>query len=143
MFENYQFTIVMVDDDEDEIFITEWLLRKSGIVNEFASERKPERLFSTLSGLHTSERVEQKIIVLLDVNMPKQDGFEMLSLIRKSPKFRDIPVIMLSTSDDPMDIANARRLGANGYLVKPFGSEAFFSALANAPQVKHQLVLAA
>lgn len=143
MVANVESTIVMVDDDEDEVFITEWMLKKCGIVNEFVSERKPERLFSTLSEINGFENSGQKIIVLLDINMPKQDGFEMLSLIRKSPQFRDIPVIMLSASDNAVDIANARRLGANGYLVKPFQSDAFFSALANAPQVKHQLVFAA
>ncbi len=44
-------TLVLVDDDEDEVFITERLVRRSGIANEFVSERKPECLFSTLSDL--------------------------------------------------------------------------------------------
>ena len=138
-----QFTIVMVDDDEDEVFITRRLVRRSGIVNDFISERKPEDLFATLESIHDKDDRATDIIVLLDINMPRQNGFETLRKIRGNAKFASAPVIMLSASDNEADMVDASELGANGYLVKPFQSDKFFSALNDVPQVRHQLVLTA
>jgi DNA-binding response OmpR family regulator len=138
-----QFTIVMVDDDEDEVFITRRLVRRSGIVNDFISERKPENLFSTLDSIHDKASPPADVIVLLDINMPRQNGFETLRKIRENAKFADAPVIMLSASDNEADIVDASQLGADGYLVKPFRSDTFFAALNDVPRVRHQLVLAA
>lgn len=138
-----QFTLVMVDDDEDEVFITRRLVRRSGIVNDFISERKPERLFSTLASLHHNGQERDNVIVLLDINMPRQDGFETLRRLRQEPDFKEVPVIMLSASDNEADMEDAAKLGADGYLVKPFRSDAFFAALNKVPEVKHQLISAA
>jgi DNA-binding response OmpR family regulator len=98
-------------------------------------------LFPTLSSIHANKESGSNTIVLLDINMPRQDGFETLSKIRKDKTFRDIPVIMLSASDNEADMATAAKLGADGYLVKPFQSDVFFAALNHVPQVRHQLVL--
>lgn len=138
-----QFTILMVDDDEDEVFITRKLFRRSGIVNDFISERKPERLFSALSNVHENGSAAENVIILLDINMPRQDGFETLGKIRENPTYKDVPVIMLSASDNENDMELASELGANGYLVKPFSGEAFFAALDSVPQIRHQLVFGA
>jgi DNA-binding response OmpR family regulator len=138
-----QFTIVMVDDDEDEVFITRRLVRRSGIVNDFISERKPENLFATLESIHDKGNDVADVIVLLDINMPRQNGFETLRKIRGNAKFASAPVIMLSASDNEADMVDASELGADGYLVKPFQSDKFFSALNDVPRVRHQLVLAA
>ena len=138
-----QFTIVMVDDDEDEVFITRRLVRRSGIVNDFISERKPENLFATLESIHVKGNDVADVIVLLDINMPRQNGFETLRKIRGNAKFASAPVIMLSASDNEADMVDASELGADGYLVKPFQSDKFFSALNDVPRVRHQLVLAA
>jgi two-component system response regulator len=143
MANDQQFTILMVDDDQDEVFITRKLVRKSGIVNAFISERKPENLFPTLSNIYSSMDAKNKVIILLDVNMPRQDGFETLEKIRDSENFSDVPVVMLSASDNEADVAHASALGANGYMVKPFRSDLFFACLSDVPRVKHQLVLAA
>ena len=140
---NADVTIVMVDDNADEIFLTRKLVRRDGIINNFVSERKPERLFETLADLRRAGVDTRKIILLLDINMPRVDGFEVLKQVRASSAYRDVPVIMLSASDDVADMAQATALGANGYLVKPFSGEDFFSVLNNVPQVKHQLVPAA
>ena len=133
-----EFTLVMVDDDHDEIFLTRRLLRKEGIVNNFIFESKPERLFETLEGLRKGN--QEKIIILLDARMLGQDGFATLKRIRSSEHFKDVPIIMLSGSDDEADMCEALSLGASGYVTKPFGGDKFFAALSNVPQVKHQLV---
>ncbi|EEF58586.1 response regulator receiver protein [Pedosphaera parvula Ellin514] len=57
-------------------------------------------------------------LVLLDVNMPKRDGFEVLQWIKQHPQMKKLIVVMLTSSDEPMDIKRAYELGANSYLVK-------------------------
>lgn len=133
-------TIVMVDDNIDEIFLTRRLVRRDGIVNNFVSEKKPERLLETLAELEDSGIDRSQILILLDVKMPRSDGFETLKRIRGHARFKDVPVIMLSASDDEADMFESFDLGANGYVVKPFSADEFFAALTNLPQVKHRLV---
>lgn len=133
-------TLVMVDDNADEIFLTRRQVRRDGIVNNFVSEKKPEHLLTTLSELSKMGVDKDKIIVLLDVNMPRLNGFEMLKQIRENATFKHVPVIMLSASDDESDMFEAFDLGASGYVVKPFKADEFFAALSNLPQVKYQLV---
>src|SRR4051794_32644865 len=133
-------TLVMVDDNADEIFLTRRLVRRDGIINNFVSEKKPERLLDTLGELRGMGVDPQKIIVLLDINMPRSDGFETLRRIRADADFKNVPVFMLSASDNEADVMEAMALGANGYMVKPFQGEEFFAALNNVPNVKHRLV---
>lgn len=134
-----QFTLVMVDDNADEIFITRKLVRRNGIINSFVSERRPEDLIDTLDHLTTVGVDPRQMILLLDVNMPRLNGFELLTQLRLHETYRDVLILMLSASDNEADMAEAMRLGANGYLVKPFSAEDFFSALTGAPHIKYQL----
>jgi DNA-binding response OmpR family regulator len=138
-----EITLVMVDDNADEIFLTRRLVRRDGIVNNFVSEKKPERLFDTLGDLRSIGVDPQKIIILLDINMPRADGFDTLRRIRANAEYKAVPVFMLSASDNEADVMEAMALGANGYMVKPFTGDDFFAALNNVPHVKHRLVPAA
>lgn len=135
-----EITLVMVDDNADEVFLTRRQVRQSGIVNNFVSEKKPEKLLETLTHLGTTGVDKSKIMVLLDINMPRLNGFETLKKMRSDREFKDVPVIMLSASDDASDMFEAFDLGANGYIVKPFRADEFFAALSNLPQVKYQLI---
>jgi two-component system response regulator len=133
-------TLVMVDDNADEIFLARRQVRRDGIVNNFISEKKPEHLLETLAELRKMGVDKDKIIVLLDIKMPRLDGFETLKQIRADDVFKNVPVIMLSASDDEADMFEAFDLGASGYVVKPFKADEFFAALSNLPQVKYQLM---
>jgi len=130
----------MVDDNADEIFLTRRQVRKEGIVNNFVSERKPERLIEMLGELSEAGIDKSKLLILLDIKMPRSNGFDTLGVLRAHPQYKDVPVIMLSVSDDETDMFEAFDLGANGYVVKPFKADEFFAALTNIPSVKHQLV---
>jgi two-component system response regulator len=132
-------TMVMVDDNLDEIFLARRQVRNQGIVNHFVSERKPENLMRTLTDLHNSDE-SGNILVLLDIKMPRTDGFEVLREIRANKRFKELPVIMFSASDDEADIAESAKLGANGYLVKPFTIDSFIGALGTVPEMKYNLV---
>jgi two-component system response regulator len=129
----------MVDDNIDEIFLTRRQVRRDGIVNNFISEKKPERLMETLGELRQMG-LQQNVLILLDINMPRVGGFDLLKTIRADGRYKDIPVIMLSASSEEADMFDSFDLGANGYIVKPFKADEFFAALTNIRQVKYQLV---
>jgi DNA-binding response OmpR family regulator len=135
-----EITLVMVDDNTDEIFLTRRQVRRDGIVNNFVSEKKPENLLQTLTHLGKTGVDKSKIMVLLDINMPRTNGFETLRKVRADREFKDVPVIMLSASDDAADMFEAFDLGASGYIVKPFKADEFFAALTNLPDIKYQLI---
>lgn len=64
-------------------------------------------------------------LVLLDINMPKKDGFEVLKEVKSDPKLRHIPIVMLTTSDNPRDIEKTYLNYANAYVTKPVDVEKF------------------
>jgi CheY-like chemotaxis protein len=135
-----EITMIMVDDDVDEIFLTRRQVRRDGIVNHFVSERRPERIIETLSELVAMGADPHRFLMLLDIKMPRIDGFETLKTIRRHGRFKHMPIIVLSASDDESDMFEAINLGASGYIVKPFKADEFFTALTNLPQVKYRLV---
>lgn len=68
-------------------------------------------------------------LVVLDVNMPRMDGFEALERLRRDPAMDDVPVVIFSTSDRAEDIARSKELGASGYVQKPLRLDAFTEAV--------------
>ena len=68
-------------------------------------------------------------LILLDLKMPKSDGFEVLENIKKNDEMKKIPVIVLTSSDRTADIERAYALGCNSYIVKPVNFEKFIKAL--------------
>jgi CheY-like chemotaxis protein len=72
-------------------------------------------------------------LILLDLNMPKMGGFEVLRQIRENQELRKIPSVVLTTSADPMDKEDALRLGAAGFQTKPMSPESFTELLGNFP----------
>jgi CheY-like chemotaxis protein len=126
-------TIVMVDDNLDEIFLTRRQLQRDGVLDAFVEESRPERLLCTLDGLAQKGGDLAELIILLDINMPRLNGFDVLRQLRASDDYRDVSVIMLSASDDDADKTQARNLGADGYIVKPLTTEALRTAVASRP----------
>lgn len=102
-------TILMIDDDAALLRLTELNMTKAGY--RFVSAQHG------IAGLQMLER-EQPALVLLDVSMPKLDGWETCRLIRE---VSDIPIIMLTARDDEASKARGLDLGADDYLTKPFG----------------------
>jgi two-component system response regulator len=69
-------------------------------------------------------------VVLLDVNMPLVNGFEVLREIRADDRLREVPVVMLTSSAEPRDLTDSYALGANSYVVKPVDIDDFFTTVA-------------
>lgn len=70
-------------------------------------------------------------LVLLDLHMPRMDGLQVLRTLRAEDDFRELPIVIFSSSRDEIELARSGGLGANAYVVKPADSHAYFDAVAN------------
>lgn len=112
---------VMVVDDSKTIRRTaETLLAKAGCLVD-----------SAVDGFDALGRVSafDPDLIFVDVLMPRLDGYQTCALIKNNPRFRSIPIIMLSSKDSIFDKARGRIVGASDYLTKPFTSEELMEAL--------------
>lgn len=73
-------------------------------------------------------------VIFVDIMMPRLDGYQACSLIKKNPKFRSTPVIMLSSKDGVFDRARGRMVGSDEYLTKPFSKDSLLKAVGNHAQ---------
>ncbi|MDT8387859.1 MAG: response regulator [Thiogranum sp.] len=114
--------ILLVEDNEDDISLTVRAFQQNRIDNEIIVKRDGQEalnyLFSKPDDAHPGG-VELPALVLLDINLPKLNGFEVLQQIRGSESTRLLPVVILTTSDEPEDICRGYDLGTNSYLKKP------------------------
>ncbi|HVN85089.1 MAG TPA: response regulator [Candidatus Binatia bacterium] len=113
--------IIVAEDDDGHARLMERNLRRGGIINAIRRVRDGVEL---LHGLRSGNRNESEVI-FLDINMPRLDGFEVLTQLKADPQLRAIPVIMVTSTDSQREINRAYELGASSYVVKPVGVEAF------------------
>ena len=130
-------TVLMVDDDADEIYLTRRQMRKEGIINHFLSETAPEQVMERLRQLRDAG---DNVVLLLDISMPRVNGMQVLETIRNSSEFYNTPILIYSASNDENDIFDAIEKGADGYIVKPFRADEFFAAIENIPNIKKCIV---
>ena len=114
-----KFNIVIADDDEDDQLLLQEAFHATEFSNELTIANDGVELLEYLSDQQNAGRKNWPDLILLDLNMPRMDGREALSLIKLNPKFRSIPVVVLTTSSDEDDILTSYALGANSYIRKP------------------------
>ena len=106
-------TVLIIDDDAMNLRVAEMLLKKElGVKTELSK--------GGLDGIMCLQEHEEIHLVLLDIQMPVVDGLRTLELIRKHEEWDHIPVIFLTASEDQETMEQAERLGAAGYIKKPF-----------------------
>jgi CheY-like chemotaxis protein len=122
--------ILIVDDSPQDIELTISALNEINLANEVAVAEDGEE---ALDYLYKRGKFENEAgtpaIIMLDIKMPKLDGIEVLKHIRSDPKFRLIPVIMVTSSREERDLVESYKLGANSYVVKPVDIKQFFEAI--------------
>ncbi len=103
--------ILIADDKFEVVELIEAILKGEGY-----------RLITASDGKEALEKIgkEKPDLVLLDIVMPKMNGFEVLTEVKKDPKTKEIPIIMLTAKGQKLDKDKGRRLGAEGYVIKPF-----------------------
>ena len=109
--------ILYVEDDADDIYFFRESLAKSRTKVNFTSAGDGEE---ALYYLHEISRLEElPALIILDLNLPRQDGRKTLRYLKESPVFTDIPVVILSTSESKIDMETCEKLGAVSYIQKP------------------------
>jgi CheY-like chemotaxis protein len=114
--------VLLVDDQADAAELMRIVFARSGFVNPLRFAGDGEQAIAYLRGDTGSDNYKRSgvpTVVLLDLNMPRKNGFEVLEWIRQQPALNQLCVCILSASSQPADIARAYDLGANAYLVKP------------------------
>ncbi|WP_159473924.1 response regulator [Dyadobacter sp. 3J3] len=121
--------ILLVEDNEGDILLTTEALQEARILNRISVVRDGEEAIDFLKqeGKHTL--AEQPDLVLLDVNLPKKNGHEVLKYIKKSDEIKHIPVIMLTTSSSEKDINLSYKNHANCYITKPIELDSFLNVV--------------
>ena len=115
--------ILVVEDREDDILVMKRAFAKAGLTNPVQVVRDGEEGIAYLSGeAKFANRAEYPLpaLVLLDLKLPKVDGFEVLDWIRRQEGIRGLPVIVLTSSNEMRDVNRAYALGANSFFVKDF-----------------------
>lgn len=114
--------VLLAEDDEDHAFLTVRALRDdgNGVTLEIEAVRDGIEALDYVHRRGGFADRERPDLILLDLKMPRCDGFEVLQVLKGDPEFREIPVIVLTSSDRDDDVRHAYRLGTNSYVVKPF-----------------------
>lgn len=119
--QNHRPNLLIVDDDPADIDLALEILEDSKISLNVQSVRNGIEALDFLRCSTPYETAAHPDLILLDLNMPKMDGREVLIEIRKDPALCHTPVIVLTTSDDNIDICKSYQSGANCYMTKPVG----------------------
>ena len=120
-------TILLVDDSPDDVALTLRAFRTNNITNKVDVASDGEEALTYL--LRESERRPKPVLILLDINLPKVSGLEVLRRIRTDDRTRYLPVVVLSTSSEDRDIVESYDLGANSYVRKPVVFSEFVDAV--------------
>lgn len=121
--------ILLVEDNPDDEALTLRALRSSNIANEVVVVHDGAEAIDFLLGPNRGDLHRLPEIVLLDLNLPKVNGFEVLKRIRSDPRTQSLPVVILTTSDEDRDLVESYKLGANSYVQKPVDFEEFRKAI--------------
>lgn len=108
-------TILLADDDFDDCNFFKEALAKLTLSTNLKTVNDGEELMQLL----TNETIDLPNILFLDINMPRKNGFECLSEIKKNERLKDLPIVIFSTSNSRDNINHAFKIGANIYIRKP------------------------
>jgi CheY-like chemotaxis protein len=124
-------TVLMVEDDPDDVFLTEEALRTSQLRMNLHVVNDGVQAMQYLRREDQYAQSPRPNLVLLDLNLPRMDGREVLAEIKEDPAFTEIPVVVLTTSKAEQDISASYRQHANCYISKPVDMEQFRSVVAS------------
>ncbi len=124
-------SIVLVEDDDGHATLVQRNLERSGLVNACTRLRDGQEALDFLlrRGEYQGQVLPDPLLLLLDIKMPRVDGMEVLRQIKADPHTASIPVIMLTTTDDPREIERCYQLGCSVYITKPVQYTAFVEAV--------------
>ncbi len=113
--------ILLVEDNEGDIFLTRKVFEKAKIRNVITVAEDGEIAMDMLKG----KKIRRPDIILLDINLPKKDGKQVLDEIKNDPDLKTIPVVIMTSSKAEKDILESYDLHANSYIIKPVTLDKF------------------
>jgi len=111
--------ILLIEDAEPDVFLVREALKTAGLNFELSVLDDGEKAIEFIDRLDANHADDCPQLVLLDLNLPKRTGDQILDYMRHSQRCKDIPVVVVTSSDSPRDRAAAARLGATRYFRKP------------------------
>jgi CheY-like chemotaxis protein len=128
---NREVVILVADDDAGHARLIEKNLTRAGLRNPIVrfdnGQAVLDFLFRHGSGPHRASEVPY--LLLLDIRMPQIDGIEVLRQVKQDAELRKMPVIMLTTTDDPREVERCHSIGCSSYMVKPVDYDKFAEAI--------------
>ena len=123
--------ILVAEDDEGHANLIKKNLKRAGIINQILLFIDGQEILDFLFKKGTGPKLEpgKAYILLLDIRMPKIDGVQVLAQIKADSTLKKLPVIMITTTDDPREIAKCHEIGCNNYITKPIEYENFVNAV--------------
>jgi CheY-like chemotaxis protein len=124
-------TILIAEDDDGHAQLVTYALEEAGLSNPICRFRDGREALDFLfqRGRGPWREDARAYLLLLDIRMPFVDGVQVLRTIKEDPKLRNLPVVMLTTTDDPKEIQTCYDLGCNCYVTKPVQFQAFAESL--------------
>ncbi len=126
--------ILLVEDNFEHLRLTKYILKQNGVEGDLFVVRDGQEAMDFLYRRNKYANVEKNprpSLVLLDLNIPRVNGRELLRIIKADGSLKDIPVVVVSSSDRPEDVAFAKQHGATAYISKASGFDALKAALSN------------
>jgi CheY-like chemotaxis protein len=117
--------ILLVEDNEGDILLTTDALKEGKIFNKISVVRDGKQAVDFLNKRNNFNDAELPNLILLDINLPKKNGHEVLKYIKTNPEFKHIPIIMLTTSSSEKDIMSAYTNYVNCFITKPLEVDDF------------------
>lgn len=121
--------VLMVEDNEDHAFLTTEAFTESGHTVQLHHVQTGEKCMAFLHKQAPYEQSPRPDLVLLDIHMPRMNGYEVMQAMMEDPALRGIPVVVMSTSAAAEDVNRMYALGCNAYIVKPRDFEALATAI--------------
>jgi len=121
--------LLLVEDDPGDVLMTTEALEESKLLTSLHVVRDGEDAVAFLRQEGTHADAPRPDLILLDLNLPRLDGREVLAIIKADPDLRRIPVVVLTTSEAEEDVLRSYDLHANAYVTKPVDFEAFCGAI--------------
>jgi CheY-like chemotaxis protein len=121
--------VFIADDNQPDIDLVKMAFSEQGCEVPFDTAKNGEEVLRYLRALVADERAPRPSVLILDLNMPKVSGREVLAYVSTQPALRSIPVVILTTSDSPRDRLACMGMGAHSYIVKAHALDEFFASL--------------
>ncbi|MEI7983133.1 MAG: response regulator [Bacteroidota bacterium] len=121
--------ILLVEDNPLDLDLTLRAFAQQKITNPILVARNGEEALAFIQKWHAGD--SEPVVILLDLKLPKISGLEVLEMIKSHPKYKTIPIVVLTSSDESSDVKKAYLLGANSYIVKPVDFGKFMEVAKN------------